>query len=139
MLRFALLRHECPPDYREGPHWDLMLEREGRQEEHRLATWSLLQLPPAWLSPPRDASEPTTPVVGAIQATRLPVHRAKYLDYEGPISGDRGTVRRVAGGSIRWIEAGENRCRVELLADSPFAGLVTIEAIDPIRWTLTVG
>ncbi|MEN0110574.1 MAG: hypothetical protein AAF805_07595, partial [Planctomycetota bacterium] len=48
MTRFVLLRHDCPADYRDGPHWDLMLERPGVEREHRLATWSLLKLPRAW-------------------------------------------------------------------------------------------
>jgi hypothetical protein len=31
----------------------------------------------------------------------LPDHRRGYLDYEGPVSGDRGTVRRVQAGTHR--------------------------------------
>ncbi|MCK4873111.1 MAG: hypothetical protein KAS72_10330 [Phycisphaerales bacterium] len=33
-----------------------------------------------------------------IAAEQLPDHRAAYLRYEGPVSGDRGHVRRVASG-----------------------------------------
>ena len=29
-----------------------------------------------------------------INATRLPNHRVHYLDYEGPVSGNRGSVQR---------------------------------------------
>ncbi|WP_146439947.1 hypothetical protein [Crateriforma conspicua] len=36
-----------------------------------------------------------------ITATRLPDHRTKYLEYEGPISGNRGSVRRVDSGFFR--------------------------------------
>ena len=32
-LRWVLLWHECPPGYRDGSHWDLMLEREGVADE----------------------------------------------------------------------------------------------------------
>jgi hypothetical protein len=35
----------------------------------------------------------------AFVATRVPDHRRIYLTYEGAISGNRGTVRRVASGS----------------------------------------
>jgi hypothetical protein len=39
---------------------------------------------------------------------RLNDHRRVYLTYEGPISGGRGTVRRVAGGEVTACEPGEN-------------------------------
>jgi hypothetical protein len=32
---------------------------------------------------------------------RLPDHRPLYLDYEGPVSGNRGSVRREAAGTVR--------------------------------------
>ena len=34
-----------------------------------------------------------------MDAVRLPDHRPRYLSYEGPISGDRGIVRRIAEGT----------------------------------------
>ena len=33
-------------------------------------------------------------------ATRMADHRPAYLDYEGPISGDRGVVKRLARGTV---------------------------------------
>lgn len=33
----------------------------------------------------------------------IPLHRAEYLTYEGPISGDRGSVVRVAQGEVQRI------------------------------------
>jgi hypothetical protein len=46
------------------------------------------------------------PAVGDnVDAQSLPDHRRFYLDYEGPISGDRGIVRR--------YDAGEFDCEVE--------------------------
>lgn len=53
----------------------------------KLATWRLAQ------APPPSADRP-------IEAQRIGDHRAAYLDYEGPVSGDRGYVRRVDRG--RW-------------------------------------
>jgi hypothetical protein len=74
MPRFVVLRHELPADSQRSLHWDLMLERDGV-----LLTWAL-------------AEEPT--LGKAISAVRLADHRLAYLDYEGPVSGDRGTVTR---------------------------------------------
>ncbi|HEV2971076.1 MAG TPA: DNA polymerase ligase N-terminal domain-containing protein [Pirellulales bacterium] len=70
-----------------GVHWDLMLESGAA-----LRTWAL-------------AAEPASDIL--IAAEQLPDHRLAYLDYEGPISGDRGTV-------IRW-DAGH----FELLSETP--------------------
>ena len=76
MRRFAVLLHEG-----HGPtHYDLMLEVAG---EDRLATWRLGD----W--PPREGTG----------AEALPPHRRAYLNYEGPVGGGRGTVRRVAAGT----------------------------------------
>ena len=36
----------------------------------------------------------------AVEAVRIADHRPAYLEYEGPVSGDRGTVRRVAAGRV---------------------------------------
>jgi hypothetical protein len=80
MPRFVLLEHDHP-----RPHWDLMLEAGSV-----LWTWRLPQVP----SPPC-----TLPV------ERLPDHRLLYLDYEGPVSGARGTVRRVLSGTFEWRES----------------------------------
>jgi len=68
-FRFVVLEHDSP----RGRHWDLML-----QQGDRLRTWAL-------------AAPPDTP--GPIPAEPLADHRLVYLDYEGPISGGRGTVR----------------------------------------------
>ncbi len=55
-------------------HYDLMLEVGGV-----LRTWSL----------------PEPPVAGVeLECRLLADHRLAYLDYEGPISGGRGTVTR---------------------------------------------
>ena len=84
MPRFAILTHNHP-----HWHWDLLLEQPGRE---LLRTWRL-ERPP----------EPGSP----IRAEALPEHRRLYLDYEGPVSGGRGEVKR-------W-DAGE----YELCSESP--------------------
>ncbi len=100
MLQYVLLWHDCPADYREGSHWDLMLERSDVVDEHRLATWSLSILPNEWL---RLLGHEGESAEGPIVAERLADHRAAYLDYEGPVSGDRGAVTRWASGPVEWL------------------------------------
>jgi hypothetical protein len=78
MPRFVILQHVAPPASERGTHYDLMLEQAGK-----LLTWAIVEQPRPGLH--------TT-------ATQLPDHRLAYLDYEGPISGNRGAVTRVAAG-----------------------------------------
>lgn len=84
MPRFVILDHDWP-----HPHRDLLLERDGV-----LKAW---RLPPAF--------DPTSPVPAELNSD----HRTHYLDYEGPVSGDRGSVRRWDAGGLVWetISAGE--------------------------------
>ena len=63
-------------------HFDLMLETE-----EGLRTWAMGLLPTAGKS------------CGAIE---LPLHRAEYLTHEGPVSGGRGTVKRVMQGTYNF-------------------------------------
>jgi len=74
VFRFVILLHETPPSYARGTHWDLMFEQGAA-----LRTWAL-------------AAEPCAGAT--IDAERLPDHRREYLDYEGPVSGERGHVTR---------------------------------------------
>lgn len=67
-----------------GSHWDLLLELDNGE----LLTWQIASLPD--LNSLAQSLE--------ITAKRLKNHRAIYLDYEGPISGNRGFVRRLASG-----------------------------------------
>ena len=75
ILRYVVLRHEGAG---EG-HFDLMFETAPGS---MLATWRSESWPPRSQSPPAALGD----------------HRRVYLDYEGPISGNRGQVRRVASG-----------------------------------------
>jgi len=78
-VRFVILEHNHP-----YVHWDFMFE-----EGDSLRSWRLLNEPAldAW-----------------IEAERLPNHRKAYLDYEGPVSGDRGEVVRWKFGSCQVRE-----------------------------------
>ncbi len=49
---------------------------------------------------------PTLLAPGAeLPCIRLAPHRSAYLDYEGPVSGGRGTVTRVAAGTCVFLSA----------------------------------
>ena len=119
MPRFVLLRHECPPSMGKPSHWDLMLERDGV-----LLTWSLEALPRAWGG---DGASPTQEDDSPLAATRLADHRIAYLDYEGPISGDRGSVTRVDRGEYEVREETDVEIRVRLRGELG-------EAVLDLRW-----
>ena len=83
MPRFVILRHQMPPQSSRPDHWDLMLE-----DGSHLLTWAL----------------PAAPLVGEqLSALPLAEHRLDYLDYEGPLTGDRGRVTRHDWGSYKKI------------------------------------
>jgi hypothetical protein len=104
MPRFVILEHRW-----RGTHWDLMLEVEPGGP---LRTWALDQAP--------IVAEPHE----AIPARALPDHRAAYLTYEGPISGDRGEVRRVDAGTFAVIEWADACVVVELAGETTRGRLV---------------
>ncbi len=81
MPRFVILEHDCP-----HLHWDLMLEMG-----NALRTWRL--------------AAPPTPGV-FVAAVPLGDHRLHYLDYEGPVSGGRGSVRRWDQGTYDDLKDG---------------------------------
>lgn len=81
MPRFVLLEHDHPV-----LHWDFMLEVDGT-----LRTWRFDRIP----------TEEAT-----FTAVALPDHRLAYLDYEGPVSGHRGSVQRMDRGHYSTLELG---------------------------------
>ena len=115
-MRFVVLRHETA----EGTHWDLMLERGTA-----LATWRLAA------APSRDATDP-------IAAIRIGEHRREYLEYEGPVSGNRGTVTRYDAGLYRAIRIAETEWELEFDGQhlSGRYGLSVNGLDDPSGWTL---
>jgi hypothetical protein len=104
--RFVLLRHECPAQFAKPSHWDFMLETDGR-----LMTWELRRLPTSWLVAFQLEYADASPLA---PATRLADHRLEYLDYEGPISGDRGSVCCVDRGTYQVRQESAAQLMVEL-------------------------
>ena len=99
VLRYTVLRHE---DIAE-PHWDLLLEIAGQE---LLVTWQIRIPPEEW-----HRAE------AVLQAVRIGDHRRVYLDYEGPISGDRGFVRLAARGNWNLLSQTVDSWRVQLSGD----------------------
>ncbi len=83
MPRYVILYHQQSSSEADLTHWDLMLETDGT-----LRTWQIHQQPVANRQ---------------LQATPLPDHRLDYLQYEGPISGDRGHVSQWDVGTFEGI------------------------------------
>lgn len=126
--QFVLLRHDCPLDGPKPSHWDFMLEHDGV-----LLTWQLNELPSSW------GKQLGTEEHGAddcVQAMRLGDHRLVYLDYEGPISGNRGRVTQIDRGEFSWLQHGEKQLALQLRGDQ-LEGTVTLtQQVE--GWTLEV-
>ena len=115
MPRFVVLQHDHP----EHLHWDFMID-----QGDSLATWSL-PMPPA-----REHVLP---------ARLLADHRCEYLQYEGPVSGGRGTVTRWDEGGFEWVAKSPDRIVVDVQGRK-IMGRVSIEAgggAGCFRWQLS--
>ena len=109
--RFVILKHDHP-----FLHWDLLLE-----EESSARTWRLLRKP-CLLEP--------------IPAEPLPPHRLMYLDYEGPVSGNRGSVERVLKGTYAE-ELSNGEIRRLRLSECSFASMATVQTLSDDRVFVT--
>ncbi len=83
MPRYVILEHDHP-----ALHWDLLLEAGSG-----LRAWRL----------------PSPPTAGETLTAQANFdHRPFYLDYEGPVSGNRGTVTRWDAGTFNGTLDGEH-------------------------------
>lgn len=73
-----------------------------------------------------------------IAAELLPPHRPEYLDYEGPVSGNRGTVERWDQGEFHWLSDEPDRVEV-VFAGQRLEGRAMLErqADTAQRWVFT--
>ncbi len=107
MPRYVILYHQQSSSQADLTHWDLMLENDGT-----LRTWQIHQQPIA------DRQ---------LTAIPLPDHRLDYLQYEGPVSGDRGHVSHWDGGTFEGIvPAGGEPFSVQLKG-GVFRGLLNLQ------------
>jgi hypothetical protein len=119
MPRFVILRHETPAGFPRESHFDLMLEHVGV-----LRTWAM-----EWL-----------PALGEdVSAERLPDHRLAYLDYEGKVSGERGSVSRVDAGDYECLQESETQFVVRV-SGQKIRGTLTLTAADgeTHRWRISL-
>jgi hypothetical protein len=124
MPRYVVLEHETPAGYARPRHWDLMLETGGA-----LRTWALDEPPERVRSGQGEHS---------VQGELLRDHRLAYLDYEGPVSGGRGTVRRWDAGECEWLAESDGEIQFALVGDR--VGSVSVRAqrcADDQRWLFT--
>jgi hypothetical protein len=108
MPRFVILEHDHPE-----LHWDLMLEADGR-----LRTWRLAEAPEG---------------ERVIAARAIPDHRLAYLDYEGPVAGGRGTVRRWESGTYHIEKEAEEGMTLSLVG-SRIKGTAELRRRDGEDW-----
>jgi len=101
MPRFVILEHDHPVT-----HWDLTLDIGPA-----LRTWRLA-------SPPAPGQ--------MVRAEPLGDHRRLYLDYEGPVSGGRGSVRRWDVGTYDEWQEKDNGVQFRL-AGARTRGICAIE------------
>jgi len=113
MPRYVILEHDHP-----CLHWDLMLETADV-----LRTWRLE-------APPQPGK--------AVAATAIFDHRRMYLDYEGPVSGNRGRVLRWDHGTFSWQKTEDDHLAVELNGVR-LHGSVVLKRAGAEEWTLSFG
>jgi len=98
----VFLRHELPDG---TAHVDWLIAPEGvgsGPDDRVLMTWRISEDIAARL---RSGGEQAI----QFEAIRLPDHRYRYLDYEGPVGGGRGEVARLCVGGIAVFEEGVDR------------------------------
>ena len=135
-FRFAVLHHSLPHCAERGSHWDILLEQPPILGDG-LKTFEICVPPEAWGKPSI--------------ARQLPDHRHHYLDYEGPLSGNRGYVARVMEGHIEWLSKSKHLMTLSLeLANfrtaaelsSPVRGVLELRKLmgetDDELWELTL-
>jgi hypothetical protein len=102
MPRYVILQHDFPE-----LHWDFMVEAGPA-----LRTWRL-DMPP-------QAGQ-------AVAATASFDHRLLYLDYEGPVSGNRGRVIQWDRGEYEDVAFDADRLDIQLRGRK-LRGRVTLQA-----------
>jgi hypothetical protein len=111
MPRYVILEHDWPEK-----HWDFMLETGPV-----LQTWKLAAAPNAGIVIPAEKSFD---------------HRLMYLDYEGPISGGRGSVTRWDTGGYEQL-VGQLDRRMLKLEGERLQGIVELKNDPAAGWSFS--
>jgi hypothetical protein len=110
MPRFVVLDHDHP-----WPHFDLMLEAGPV-----LWTWRL--------ECPLEAGTEQS-------AERIQDHRLHYLEYEGPVSGNRGRVFRRDEGEFVWLVQEAAHLEVRMAGRRGGGTLILCQRVPPL-WSV---
>lgn len=110
MLEFVIVHHSGVDE----PHFDLMFESSPGS---MLTTWRSEQ----W------------PIDKPAALVRIGDHRRDYLDYEGPVSNDRGQVKQVARGRCA-IERDENGLFWSIRFEDPTMPPLNIKHVTADQW-----
>ncbi|MCP4812532.1 MAG: hypothetical protein GY888_08490, partial [Planctomycetaceae bacterium] len=118
MARYVILYHQQHSTDTDLTHWDLMLEKDGL-----LRTWKIQQQP----APGEQ-----------LTAIPLPDHRIAYLEYEGPISDDRGTVSQFDSGTYEGSVPSSTESFSVHLTGKVFHGRLLLEPhpLQPEQWQI---
>lgn len=107
-LRFVFLEHDFPT-----LHWDILL-----QQGNRLLGWR---------------GDHQGHFLNGGHVVQTSDHRLAYLDYEGPLTGQRGTVKRIDGGRLVWRRFENDEFIAEIQGDRWY-GMLELKKIDAIKW-----
>src|SRR5262249_37434099 len=110
MPRFVILTHDYPQ-----LHWDFFLE-----EGEVLRGWRLAEEPAGGKS---------------VAATVQPNHRKPYLDYEGHVSGNRGSVTRWDFGEYEVVQQ-NSLVLILQITGTRLRGRVELQHVVEDKWML---
>ena len=138
-IRWAVLLHQPPG---QPAHCDLLLQQPSRPG---LLTWRLqrwLASPPSkppTNHPPHVHEPPPDAELDAEPAEQLPDHRAVYLDYQGVLSGGRGSVQRIDSGLLLMLDPTPATVRAKLRSETGRTIALTLlrespPGTHPARW-----
>jgi len=122
ILPTVLLEHVTRTDR----HYDWLVGMPTGLADHENRLWSLRVKLPSW----------HWQAAGKIMATQLPPHRRVYLQYEGPLSRQRGVVRRVDEGTATATMWTQSKITLLLKMQRTNGVFHLYQATDPQQWNI---
>ena len=114
MSSFVILMHTHPK-----PHYDLLVDLD---ESSDLATWQI--------------AEEIDGEFTSFEVRRISDHRRAYLTYEGEVSNNRGSVKRIDEGSLTCHKSTSDAVEITMRG-SLLSGRFELRQISGDRWRLT--